>query len=74
MLEKEMDNNYLSLFFSLMQNAGKNNIKPPIDEISPLIEPVANGSQNELLSLSIMNGIKPKIVDMIVSKIGTIFM
>lgn len=57
-----------------MQNAGKNNIKPQIDEISPLIELVANGSQNELLSLSIMNGIKPQIVDMIVSKIGTIFM
>lgn len=46
---------------------------PTIDIARPPMVPIARGYQNDSFVSPIMKGMKPKIVDTTVSRIGTIF-
>ena len=45
---------------------------PTIDMTNPPMVPAANGNQKASLPVPTMNGIKPRMVDTTVKKIGTI--
>ena len=60
----------VSFFFNT--NTGKKKKMPITDITKPPMVPAANGNQKASLSVPTMNGIKPKIVETTVRKIGTI--
>lgn len=56
--------------FLLRDNMGSKKKIPINDIISPPIVPAANGNQKDSLSVPIMKGINPRMVDTTVRKIG----
>lgn len=60
-----------TLFFNT--NTGRKKKIPMIDITNPPIVPAANGNQNASLSVPTIKGIKPRMVETTVRKIGRIF-
>lgn len=60
-----------TLFFNT--NTGRKKKIPMIDITNPPIVPAASGNQNASLSVPTIKGIKPRMVETTVRKIGRIF-
>lgn len=59
--------------FLFKQNTGKKKKIPMTDIINPPIVPAANGNQKASLSVPTIKGIKPRIVETTVRKMGITF-
>ena len=59
--------------FLFMKNAGKKKNIPARENIRPPIEPAAKANQKASFCPPIKKGINPKMVDVMVSRMGTIF-
>lgn len=71
-IEKEKQiRHYLFGFFN--EKMGRNKKMPTTDMSNPPMVPAANGNQNASFPSPIIKGIKPKMVETTVRKIGRIF-